>query len=114
VGHRSARSASPRKGIGRDGLPWLRKQVEEATASGEDKNLTEADIASIVHDAVQGNLERLANDRALTGEWLVFAQHEGQNYYLCVGRHRGGDDFLRSQIDTVCAHEFPFLRDILV
>jgi hypothetical protein len=50
----------------------------------------------------------------MTGEWLVYAIHEGQNYYLCLGTHKSGDDALRQQIDLICVPEFPFLKEILV
>jgi len=102
-----------RRGIIKYGLPWLENVVEEAQASGEERILTEQDIAQIAHDAVVGPWERLIQDSALTGEWIIFAQHEGRNYYLCLGRHKTGDEFLRSQIDAVCVREFPFLTEIL-
>ena len=102
-----------RKGIARYGLPWVKNVMAEAQATGEERIVAKQDIAQIAHDAVISNWERLVADSALTGEWIVFAQHEGKNYYLCLGRHKGGDELLRSQIDTVCVREFPFLKKIL-
>lgn len=102
-----------RRGINKYGLPWLENVIAEAQVSGEERILTEQDIAQISHDVVVGHWERLTEDSALTGEWIIFAQHQGKNYYLCLGRHKSGDDFLRSQIDEVCVREFPFLTDIL-
>jgi hypothetical protein len=102
-----------RKGIGKHGLPWLEQQVAEAQASGEEKFLTEQDCARIAHDAVIGNWERLVEESALTGEWIIFAKHQEKNYYLCLGQHNSGDDLLRSQIDSVCLQEYPFLSSIL-
>lgn len=101
------------KGIGKFGLPYVKQKIADAKASGEERYFTEADVAQIAYDAVMSNWERLINSEALTGEWLVFAKHEGKNYYLSLGKHNSGDDLLRSQIDAVCLQEFPFLKDIL-
>lgn len=103
-----------RKGLGRYGMPHVERQVAEALASGEERFFSEQDIAQIAHDAAMGNWERLVRDSALTGEWLIYAQHEGRNYYLCLGRHTSGDKALRQQIDAICLKEFPFLSDMLV
>ena len=102
-----------RKGINRHGLPWFDEQIAQAQASGEEKFLTEQDCGRIAHDAVVGNWERLVSESALTGEWIIFAKHEGHNYYLCLGQHNSGDKVLRAQIDSVCFQEFPFLSKIL-
>ena len=102
-----------RKGIKRHGLPWFDAQIEQAQASGEEKYLTAQDCGRIAHDAVVGNWERLVKESALTGEWIIFAKHQGQNFYLCLGQHKSGDEALREQIDAVCLQEFPFLSKIL-
>ncbi|WP_221899383.1 hypothetical protein [Xanthomonas sp. GW] len=101
------------KGIGKFGLPWFKQKIADAKASGEERYVTEADVVQIAHDAVVSNWERLINNEALTGEWLIFAKHEGKNYYLSLGKHNSGDDLLRSQINAVCLQEFPFLQNIL-
>lgn len=102
-----------RKGLKTFGLPFFNQKVAETKASGEERYVTEADVAHIANDAVSGNWMRLIEAEALTGEWIIFAQHETRNYYLCLGQHNSGDHVLRSQIDAICLQEFPFLRDIL-
>lgn len=105
------------KGIRKYGIPKFKQQIADAQISGVDNFLTEQDCArlanEIANDVTWGNWERLAKSSALTGEWLIFAKHQGKNYYLCLGQHTSGDDILRSQIDAVCLKEFPFLADIL-
>ncbi|MBD9357141.1 hypothetical protein [Methylomonas albis] len=101
------------RGIDKFGLPWFKQKIADAEASGEEWYVTEADVAHIAHDAIASNWERLINKKALTGEWLIFAKHEGKNYYLSLGKHNSGDDLLRSQIDAICLQEFPFLKNIL-
>lgn len=103
-----------RKGIGKFGLPWVEQKIADAKIAGEVRYFTEADAAQIAHDAVVSNWERLINNEALTGEWLIFAKHEGKNYYLSLGKHNSGDELLRAQIDAICLQEFIFLKDILI
>ena len=92
---------------------WSSKMVEDAQKSDERRYFSENDVPSIAHDAVHENWKRLMRDSALTGQWIIFAQHEGKNYYLCLGSHSSGDQKIRNQIDAVCVHEFPILKGIL-
>lgn len=96
------------------GLPETQRLVAEAEARGEVRDFSEQDIAAMVNEAVHGNYMRRAKDSALTGDWLVFARHEGLNYYLCVAAHETGDENIREWIDRLCVPEFPFLKEILV
>jgi hypothetical protein len=52
----------------------------------------------------------------LTGEWIIFARHEGQNYYLCLAMHdevRVDPNVLVERIKNGCVSEFPFLQEQL-
>jgi hypothetical protein len=109
----SSMAINLQRGLHKFGLPWLEKEVKEITASGEERYLNEEMINRIVHDAVMGNLDRLFEAEALTGEWLIFAKHQDQNYYLSLGGHKSGDEFLRSQIDLIAQTQYPFLNGIL-
>jgi len=101
------------KGMRKYGIPFAEQMVEQAQKSGEKRYFSEKDIPSIVHDAVEGNWKRLMRESALTGQWIVFAQHGGKNYYLCLANHTTGDQKIRDQIDAICVQEFPFLKGIL-
>lgn len=101
------------RGLGKYGIPWFQKGIADAKSSGEERYVTEGDIADIANDTVAGNWERLKKDSALTGEWLIFARHENQNYYLCLARHKSDLQIIRKQIDEICVREFPFLINIL-
>jgi len=79
------------KGLKKYGIPFVEQRIREAQIAGV----------------------RLAKSEALTGEWIVYAQHEGKNYYLCLGKHDSGDDELRKQIEVVCCQEFTFLTTLL-
>jgi hypothetical protein len=100
-------------GLRKHGLPWFERKIAEAEASGVEQYVTEDDIKHIVHDAVHGNLERRSADQAWTGEWIIYAQHDGARYYLSLGGHTWGDENIRAQIDSICCREFPFLEAIL-
>jgi hypothetical protein len=96
------------------GLPAFEAKVAEAVEAGEERYMTEDDVKLISHDAVVGNFLRRANDQALTGEWIIYARHVGQNYYLALATHdvQTHRD-VRRQIEAICIQEFPFLAGML-
>lgn len=102
------------KGLRKFGMPWFENEVAELAKNGEERCLTELDIKRMTHDAVHENWLRLQESESLTGEWILFAKHEDLNYYLCLGTHKSGDDFLRSEIDLIAQTQYPFLKNILV
>lgn len=62
---------------------------------------------------MRGTWERLQERQALTGEWIIYGEHYGINYYLSLGAHTEGDNVLRKQIETFCRQEFPFIAQQL-
>jgi hypothetical protein len=54
-----------------------------------------------------------SRDESLTGQWIVYAQHEGRNYYLCLALHDEGDAAIFGRIKNGCIGEFPFLQSQL-
>lgn len=101
-------------GLRKYGIPHIERLLKETELSGEDRHLSADDIKTIADDAVHGNYARRAEAAELTGDWIVFSRHEGKNYYLCLASHETGDSQIRQQIDSICAHEFPFLKSVLV
>lgn len=99
-------------GLRKDGLPEIQRRVREAESAGEERYFTTDDIGAITHDAVIANWQRRSSAKELTGEWIIYAQHGGNNYYLCLGQHDSGDDVLRANIE-ICIAEFPFLAETL-
>lgn len=103
-----------KQGLEQFGIPVMEKMIKETQESGEERVFEEEHLGQIVNDIVTGNWTRLAENQALTGEWIVFAKHEGKNYYLCLGFHNRSSHLqLRQQIDAICTQEFPFLSEIL-
>ena len=110
----SAMAINIQKGLKKYGLPLFKQRIREAQEAGEECYVSMEDVKSLADDAVHGNWMRLANDEALTGEWIIYAQHDGENYYLCLGTHeKNQHEDLRKQIDAVCCQEFPFLTTLL-
>jgi hypothetical protein len=101
-------------GLNRYGIPYLQKKVLEAKEAGETRYFSSEDVIGVANDVVQGNLERRRQEQQLTGEWIVFAKHEGQNYYLSLATHdKATHEGLRQQIDNLCCREFLFLEKLL-
>jgi hypothetical protein len=53
-----------------------------------------------------------SHKQRLTGEWIIFAKHEGRNYYLCLATHDEAKNYpadLFERIKLGCSYEFPFL-----
>ena len=102
------------RGLKEYGIPYLLQKVREAEAAGEKRYFSADDAAAIAKDAAAGNFLRLKADDDLTGEWIIFAIHEGQNYYLSLGTHdQSTHEHLRDLIDAICCREFPWLQATL-
>jgi hypothetical protein len=102
------------RGLNEYGIPYLKEKVREAEAAGELRFFTAKDAAPIAQDAVGGNWKRLQDDDDITGEWVIFAIHGGQNYYLSLGTHdKSAHGHLRDLIDAICCIEFPWLQTTL-
>jgi len=103
-----------RKGLGRFGLPYAAQKIKEAREAGEERFFTPEDLIAIANDVVHGHMDRLRVGQGLTGEWLVYAEHERQNYYLGLTTHDpAAHDEMRRKIDAMCCAEFPFLAELL-
>ncbi|MCU7645667.1 hypothetical protein [Pseudomonas piscis] len=103
-----------KKGMNRFGIPFFEQKVQESKDAGELRYLTPEDVPALVEEIVSGNRQRLADVQGLTGEWIVFAKHGGQNYYLTIATHDSDThQHVREQIDQVCCIEFPFLAKLL-
>ncbi|CAI0928304.1 Uncharacterised protein [Serratia quinivorans] len=95
------------------GLPSLAEEIAENERNGTKKYFEPEDAKRIAHEFVVTNFSRRAKANKITGHWIIYAQHNQQNYYLCLAQHTDDDKEIRRQIDAVCAQEFPFLKDIL-
>ena len=66
----------------------------------------------LAHEMTVGGYEERARKNKCTGEWIVFAKHNGLNYYLCISGHsksRREDQEIYDFLKLLCEHEYPFL-----
>lgn len=68
-------------------------------------------IGQVCHQFVMGGYEQRVRECRLTGDWIIFAKHEGRNYYLDLATHAEADDqqALMQKIRLGSEAEFPFL-----
>jgi hypothetical protein len=69
---------------------------------------------TLVHGAILnrgGSLGRKTTSR-LTGEWIVYVKHKGQNVYLTLAVHDEPNEAVALRIRQ-CGQEFPFVLDML-
>lgn len=75
--------------------------------SDEDKYAFSCEVAKQFMLAIES---RRKNEEA-TGDWLIYTNHQGQNYYLCIARH-DEDKFILEALKA-CVEQFPFIRALL-
>ena len=85
-------------------IPTLEKYKLDETP------ITPEIIQEIVNDCVHGGIERRKKENTYTGEWIVFAKHEGENYYLTLAYHGEDNAEILNRLET-CRSEFSFLSN---
>lgn len=90
------------------------REAFEATGKPYGSDLSEAELwevtSQMTYEMVSEGYRRRSGRGALTGEWLIYYVHNGQNYYLDIASHTEGDDDKRllERLRDSCAWEFPF------
>ncbi len=94
----------------------LGKRLEETVRRifdpARSPTVTRGMIEEMAHALSHGALEERERQGKLTGEWIVFAKHQGQNYYLTLDIHprdRSGDQKIYDEISRMAYAELPFL-----
>ena len=71
-------------------------------------------INEMSHRTTVELFEKRANESRSTGEWLVYAEHGGKKYYLCMATHTSPDttpdQSIYEKLKLVCRMQFPFLE----
>jgi hypothetical protein len=93
-------------GLGKTGLKNL---VDEVMDPAKSPVITQEMINELVHRVTFETFETRDTRKKLTGEWLIYARHEGRNYYLCLNTHGAEDQFIYARIMEHCVREFPDL-----
>lgn len=65
----------------------------------------------LTHRLVVGGYQERIDARRMTGDWIVFAKHDGHNFYLDIATHEEGrdPDTLMKKLRQGSEAEFPFL-----
>jgi hypothetical protein len=97
-------------GLGQNGIQKLVTEVMDPAKSAV---VTPEIIKELAQRATREPVEKRDALKKLTGEWIVFLQREGKNYYLCCNSHKAGDQFIYDRIMEHCVRDFPDLPDWL-
>ena len=97
--------------LGRNGTEDIIKAVMDESGN---THFTEENLSEIAKRITNNPITNRANNKALTGEWIVFAKHDGKNYYLCLNTHEAGDQNVADRIQANCISKFSFLTQIMV
>ncbi|MBI3878278.1 MAG: hypothetical protein HY300_20340 [Verrucomicrobia bacterium] len=88
----------------------LTQLLERACGPAQGQPFTQEMANEIVYATTHGAFSERLNANKLTGEWLVFTEHDGANYYLCLGKHSDDDTQTLNRIHSYCDDQFPFLK----
>lgn len=102
------RNIGERWGLDRSGNRHLQAMIRDvAKTHGNDPDRWQAMIAHRL--VIEGYNDRV--QRGLTGDWIIFAKHDGRNYYLDLATHEEGTDPQRlyMKLHQGSAAEFPFV-----
>lgn len=88
----------------------MRKIIREHN-NPDTAHLSYETISKNIADAITGIFAQRSREQRLTGDWIIFAKHQGQNYYLDLASHQENDADIFSRISQGCFHQFPFLKN---
>lgn len=89
------------------------QEVEALLASPKALTDPEGLAKDLANKLTFGAFEGRAHNNKLTGQWIVFAQHDQKNYYLCLNTHEAGNQAIFDRINSYCTKDFPFLSALL-
>lgn len=92
------------RGLGRSGIERI---VHEVLGTSTDGVITEESVAELARRVTREPMEKRAAEGRLTGEWIIYVTHEGQNFYLTCKPHSMGDQLIFDEIARHCGRDFP-------
>jgi hypothetical protein len=101
------RNVGLRWGLGKSGNRDFLAAIEAVKEGyGDHPELWQKRLA---HQVVLGGPEDRAAARSMTGDWIIFAKHDGGNLYLGLGTHEEEDAAIYQRLRDGSEWEFPFL-----
>lgn len=101
--------------FGQKDRPVLRKVIKENRDPRKEVTNPREAAGELARAVTNLYLERKERDE-LTGEYIIFAKHEGRNCYLTLSTHdecRNRPEELLQRIRMACIPQFPFLENLL-
>ncbi|MBS7540386.1 hypothetical protein [Ancylobacter lacus] len=87
----------------------LKDIVDIWIKENKDKTITQEIVAKLAHEVTHGVFDRRSAEGRLTGEWIIYAENEGRNFYLTCKPHSSDDRIIFEEISYHCAQDFPDL-----
>ncbi|MBN3865208.1 hypothetical protein HCU66_23635 [Pseudomonas frederiksbergensis] len=97
-------------GLDNGGGKKLDKLIQEAFDKNTSGVVDDEFISHISTGITFGALKERARKQKLTGEWIVFQEHEEKNYYLTLAAHNEGDSLIYKRVCDCYELDYPFLR----
>lgn len=88
------------------GKNGLKKLVEEVFHPSKPV-ITREMIDELAHRFAHEALEKRGDDDKLTGEWIIYVEHDGKKHYLCINTHEAGDQMIYDRIIQLATKDFP-------
>ncbi|MDE1222693.1 hypothetical protein MCT05_18405 [Vibrio aestuarianus] len=87
----------------------LDKVISQAFEQSKSSYTNDEMAMFLAHKLTVKTIENRAQKGNLSGEWIVYQIHEGQNYYLALGRHKESDQDIYDRVQAAYRLDFPFL-----
>ena len=97
-------------GLDKGGGKKLDKLIQDAFERNTSGWIDDEFARFIAHEMTFGALDERAAKQKMTGEWIVFQEYGGENYYLTLAAHNEGDENVYSRVLDCYGMDFPFLR----
>jgi hypothetical protein len=107
--------SAPRHMLKNIGIHWAVDKKDKPALDRLIAGIAEAGserwIDQLCYQFVIGGYRERGEKRGLTGDWIIFAKHNGRNYYLDIATHFEGNDdkALMKKIRYGSEAEFPFV-----
>ncbi|KAA3604383.1 MAG: hypothetical protein DWQ06_04630 [Calditrichaeota bacterium] len=72
--------------------------------------LDKKSLNKLGYDMIEGAYEERAKSKRLTGEWILYQEFQGKNYYLTLAFHTEKDEDVYRRVCDIYNFDFPFLK----
>jgi hypothetical protein len=89
------------------------KKLDNLISEAFSKNTSgyiDTNFSNYIADGIINGIKERAIKNELTGEWIVFKQHNGKNYYLTLASHREKNEDIYKRVCDAYKFDFSFLQ----